>query len=221
MALLVSEKPLVLVALAGVPNPACRLDKSTDCPGDEVGPAAFDTGAAVVVVTGRLGVGALVVAGEPGFTVAAVGANEAGAKGVGGASGFEDFRSVDEVFAAVVVVCSLGASAVAAVAVVGGVVWAAVVVSLVGAVRGAGAGRPVALDLGAFRGALMVAAEAEVTVIPAAIEATAIVAVIHRAAVGKVRCWVMQATYELDLKPHWESENSFRQRPQRFLRLGS
>ena len=51
MALLVSEKPLVLVALAGVPNPACRLDKSTDCPGDEVGPAAFDTGAAVVVVT--------------------------------------------------------------------------------------------------------------------------------------------------------------------------
>ena len=30
---------------AGAPNPACRLDKSTVGPGDEVGPAAFDAGA--------------------------------------------------------------------------------------------------------------------------------------------------------------------------------
>jgi hypothetical protein len=28
---------------AGAPNPACRLEKSTDCPGDEVGPAASNT----------------------------------------------------------------------------------------------------------------------------------------------------------------------------------
>jgi hypothetical protein len=190
MALLVREKPLVLVALAG---------------------------AAVVVATGRFGVGALVVAGEPGLTVVAVGASEVGAKGVGGASGFEDFGSVDEVFAAAVAEVAV----VVVNVVVGGVVWPTVVVGLAGVVRGAGAGRLATMDLGGFRAALMVAAEAEGTVIPTAIEARAIVAVIHRAAVGEVRCWVMPATYELDLKPHWESENSFRQLPQRSLRLGS
>jgi hypothetical protein len=193
MALLVREKPLVLVGLAGT---------------------------AVVVVTGRFSVGGLVVGGEPGFTVVAdTGANEVGGKAVGGASGFEDFGSVDEGFAAVVVVGSLGAAVV--VVVVGDVVWAAVVVGLAGAVRETGAGRPEAVDLGAFRGALMVAAEADATAIPAVIVARATIAVIHRAAVGEVRCWVMPATYELDLKPHWESENSFRQHPQRSLRLGS
>jgi hypothetical protein len=32
------------LAAAGAPNPACRLDKSTVGPGDEVGPAASDNG---------------------------------------------------------------------------------------------------------------------------------------------------------------------------------
>jgi crotonobetainyl-CoA:carnitine CoA-transferase CaiB-like acyl-CoA transferase len=32
-------------AVAGAPDPACRSVESADCPGDEVGPAAFDTGA--------------------------------------------------------------------------------------------------------------------------------------------------------------------------------
>jgi hypothetical protein len=192
MALLVREKPLVLVGLVGT---------------------------AVGVVTGRFS-GGLVVGGEPGFTIVAdTGANEFGGRAVGDASGFEDFGSVDEGLAPVVVVGSLGAAGV--VAVVGGVVCAAVVVGIAGAVRGAGAGRRVTTDLGTFRTALLVAAEAEATVIPAVIEARAIVAAIHRAAVREVRCWVMQATYELDLKPHWESENCFRQLPQRSLRLGS
>jgi hypothetical protein len=158
MALLVREKPLVLVELAG---------------------------AAVVVVTGRFSVGGLVVGGEPGFTVvAATGASEVGVRGVGGASGFEDFGSVDEGLAPIVVVGSLDAAGV--VPVVGGVVCAAVVVGLAGAVRGVGAGRRVTTDLGTFRAALLVAAEAEATVIPAVIEARATIAVIHRAAVGEV-----------------------------------
>jgi hypothetical protein len=168
IALLVREKPLVLVALAGT---------------------------AVVVVAGRFGVGGLVVGGEPGLTVVdAIGTSEVGVKAVGGASGFEDFGSVDEVFAAdvVVVVGSLGAGAVVA-AVVGGVVWAAVVVGLTGATRGVGAGRRVTTDLGTFPAAMMVAAEAEATVNPAVIDARAIAAAIHRAAVGEVRCWVMPA----------------------------
>jgi hypothetical protein len=187
MALLVREKPPVLVVLAA---------------------------ATVVVVTGRFGVGALVVAGEPEFTVVvAVGVNEAGVKGVGSASGFEDFGSVDEDLA----------DAVDEVAVVAedAIVVSAVVVGLLGVGRGVGAGRRVTTDLGAFRGAVVVAAEAEATPIPAVIEERAIVAAIHRAAVREVRCWVMPATYELDLKPHWESKNSFRQLPQRSLRLAS
>jgi hypothetical protein len=172
------------------------------------------------VVTGRFSGGGLAIGGEPGFTVVAdTGASEIGGKAVGGASGFEDFGSVDEVFAPIVVVGSLDAAGV--VAVVGGVVCAAAVVGLAGAVRGVGAGRRVTTDLGTFRAALMVAAEAEGTVIPAVIEARATIAAIHRAAVGEVRCWVMPATYELDLKPHWESKNSFRQLPQRSLRLAS
>jgi hypothetical protein len=93
MALLVREKPLVLVGLAGT----------------------------AVVVTGRFGVGGLVVGGEPGFAVVAdTGPNEVGGKADGGVSGFEDFGSVDQVFAPIVVVGSLGAGG--AVAVVGGVV---------------------------------------------------------------------------------------------------
>ena len=39
---------------AGAPNPACRLEKSTICSGDEVGPAAFDAGA-VSTVAGSIG----------------------------------------------------------------------------------------------------------------------------------------------------------------------
>jgi hypothetical protein len=91
---------------------------------------------------------------------------------------------------------------------------------MAGAVRGAGAGRRVTTDLGTFRTALLVAA-AEATVTPAIIEARATIAAIHRAAVREVRCWVMPVTYAPDLKPHWESENSFRQLSQRSLRLGS
>ncbi len=49
----------------------------------------------------------------------------------------------------------------------------------------------------------------------------AVVVVTGRFSVGEFRCWVMPVTYELDLKPHWKSENPFRQHPQRSLRLGS